>query len=88
MTRQNAIVAPLRLKDVDLNPDVIGQEKIPDVYGPFVSHGTISLVGSVEERPSYNIKRYGASQSLVLESVLSFSDKSETGLKCCCRVWN
>ena len=39
------------VEGIDLNPDVIGQEKIPDVYGPFVSHGTISLVGSVEERP-------------------------------------
>ena len=54
---QNALVAPPRLKDVDLNPDMMGQEKIPDVYGPFVSHGTISLVGSGRET-NYNIKRY------------------------------
>ena len=51
MTHHNGIVAPPRLKDVDLNPNVIGQEKIPYMYGPFVLHGTIFLVGSVEERP-------------------------------------
>ena len=65
---------------VDLNSDVMGQEKIPDVYGPFVSHGTISLVGSVEERPVTILRDTGASQSLVLESVLPYSDKSATGL--------
>ena len=80
-TRQNAIVAPPRLKDVDLNPDVMGQEKILDVCGPFVLHGTISLDGFVEERPVTILRDTGASQSLVLESVLPFSDKSETGLK-------
>ena len=72
MTRQNAIVAPLRSKDVDLNPDVIGQEKIPDVYGPFVSHGTISLVGSVEERPITILRDTGIPVSHTRECLTLF----------------
>ena len=44
MTRQNAIVAPLRSKDVDLNPDVIGQEKIPDVLGLLCCMGQYPLL--------------------------------------------
>ena len=31
--RQNAIVTPPRQKDVDLNHDVMVQEKVPDVSG-------------------------------------------------------
>ena len=80
-TRQNAVVAPPRLKDVDLNPDVMGQEKIPEVYiwAFCVAWDDIPcwLYG---RETSYNIKRYGASQSLVLDSVLPFSDKSDTGI--------
>ena len=78
-TRQNAIVAPSKQKDVDLNHEVMGQEKVPDVYEPFVSQGTVSFVGSGEENPFTILRDTGASQSLVLESVLPFSDQSDTG---------
>ena len=87
MTRQNAIVAPPRLKDVDLNPDVIGQEKIPDVYRPFVSHGTISLVGSVEERPVTILRDTGIPVSRTRVSY-PFQINQRQDLMCCCRVWN
>ena len=78
-TRQNAIVAPSKQKDVDLNHEVMGQEKVPEVYEPFVSQGTVSFVGSGEENPVTRLRDTGASQSLVLESVLPFSDQSDTG---------
>ena len=78
-TRQNAIVAPSKQKDVDLNHEVMGQEKVPEVYEPFVSQGTVSFVGSGEENPVTILRDTGASQSLVLESVLPFSDQSDTG---------
>ena len=49
------------------------------MYEPSVSQRTASFVGSGEENPAiYNIMRYGASQSFVLESILPFSDQSDT----------
>ena len=78
-TRQNAIVAPPKQKDVDWNQAVMGQDKVPDVYEPFVSQGKVSLVGSGEENTVTILRDTGASQSLVLESVLPFSDQSDTG---------
>ena len=80
-TRQNAIVASPRVKDVNSAHAVVGQEKVPDVYEPFVSQGTVSLVGSGEENPVTILRDTGASQSLVLDSVLPFSDQSDTGTK-------
>ena len=80
-TRQNAIVAPPRVKDINSAHAVVGQEKVPDVYEPFVSQGTVSLVGSGEENPVTILRDTGVSQSLVLGSVLPFSDQSDTGTK-------
>ena len=59
---QNALVAPPRLNDVDLNPDVMGQEKIPDVRYPLLA---------LEGRPITILSDTGASQSLVLESEIN-----------------
>ena len=87
-THQNAIVAPSKQKDVDLNHEVMGQEKVPDVYESFVSQGTVSFVGSGEENPVTILRDTGATHSLVLESVLPFQINQTQELMCCYRVWN
>ena len=58
-TRQNAIVAPPKLKYVDLNPDVMGQEKMPDVYGRFCVAWDDIPCWLCRRETIYNIKRYG-----------------------------
>ena len=49
-------------------------------YEPFISQGLLSLVGEEAQAQSIHVLRdTGASQSLLLEGVLSLSDSSYTG---------
>lgn len=48
-------------------------------YGPFITAGVVSLVGSQEKVPVSILRDTGASESFVLQSVLPFSDHSDTG---------
>ena len=54
--------------------------KLPDEYTPFISCGSVSLVGSQVESPITNLLDTGATQSLILEGVLPFSSQSDTAL--------
>lgn len=47
----NAVVASQRQKDANTDHEVMEQEKMPDEYRPFVSQGTVSLMGCVEASP-------------------------------------
>ena len=76
-THQNAIVAPLRLKDVDLN--VMGQIRTRCVWAFCVAWDDIPY-WPCERETSTILRDTGEFQSLILESVLPFSYKSETGL--------
>jgi len=77
ISKTNALVTPQR--PVRKYVDNMSEPEIPFEYEPFVSQGTVSLVGSGEESPVTILRDTGASQSLILESVLLFSDDSATG---------
>ena len=48
-------------------------------YGPFITDGFVSLVGSSEKRPVKILRDTGATETFVVESVLPFSGQSSTG---------
>lgn len=48
-------------------------------YAPFITDGFVSLVGNDEKVPVKILRDTGASETLILESVLSFSESSSTG---------
>ncbi|KAL2089323.1 hypothetical protein ACEWY4_014011 [Coilia grayii] len=50
-------------------------------YGPFITTGYISLLGSSERKPVRMLRDTGASETFVVESALPFSPESSTG-KC------
>ena len=54
-------------------------DKIKSQYAPFTSVGYVSLVGCDEARKVSILRDTGASQSLILDSVLPFGGKSSTG---------
>ncbi|KAL2077768.1 hypothetical protein ACEWY4_027272 [Coilia grayii] len=60
-----------------------GREFVSDCsgggYGPFITAGFVSLGGNGEKVPVKILRDTGASESFVLESVLPFSDHSNTG---------
>ncbi|XP_072180884.1 uncharacterized protein [Diadema setosum] len=55
------------------------QDKIKSQYEPFTSVGYVSLVGCDEARKVIILRDTGASQSLILDSVLPFGQTSSTG---------
>ncbi|XP_072182212.1 uncharacterized protein [Diadema setosum] len=55
------------------------QDKIKSQYEPFTSVGYVSLVGCDEARKVTILRDTGASQSLILDSVLPFGQTSSTG---------
>ena len=55
-------------------------EDFPKEYLPFLSQGSVSLIGSSEEVPTVILRDTSTSQSLVLESVLPFGPQSDTGM--------
>ena len=55
-------------------------EDFPKEYLPFLSQGFVSFVGSSDEVPIVVLRDTGASQSLMLESVLPFGCQSDTGM--------
>ena len=61
-----------RIEPVDL-------EKVKKQYEPFVSVGYVSLSGSDEARKVKVLRDTGASQSLILDSVLPFCENSSVG---------
>lgn len=48
-------------------------------YAPFITDGSVSLVGSDEKIPVKILRDTGASETFILESVLPFSESSSTG---------
>ena len=48
-------------------------------YGPFITDGFISLVGSLDKTPVRILRDTGATETFVVESVLPFSVQSNTG---------
>ena len=57
----------------------VDMDKVQKQYEPFVSVGYVSLPDSDEARKVKVLRDTGASQSLILESALSFCDKSSVG---------
>ena len=53
--------------------------KFMDDYKPFLSKGFVKLFGDGNPQPIQILRDTGASQSLILQSVLPFSDSSSTG---------
>ena len=47
-------------------------------YKPFLSQGFVSIDGSSEAKPVQILRDTSAAQSLLLESVLSFSERTST----------
>ena len=47
-------------------------------YKPFLSQGFVSIDGSSEVKPVQILRDTGAAQSLLLESVLSLSERTST----------
>ena len=58
---------------------LVDMDKVQKQYEPFVSVGYVSLPDSDEARKVKVLRDTGASQSLILESALSFCDKSSVG---------
>ncbi|XP_063963929.1 uncharacterized protein LOC135156194 [Lytechinus pictus] len=73
----NAFVKNLQSSESRIEP--VNLEKVKKQYEPFVSVGYVSLAGSVEARKVKVLRDTGASQSLILESVLPFGEKSCVG---------
>ncbi len=48
-------------------------------YAPFITEGYVSLIGSTEKVPIRILRDTGASESFILESVLPFSQETDTG---------
>jgi len=92
LQRKNQKVEP----DCLIAPNSVGQtESLEDGQGkggsspmgvaesglsPFVSKAFVRLKGNREALPINVLKDTGATQSLILDSVLPFSDKSSTGI--------
>ena len=57
----------------------VDMDKVQKQYEPFVSVGYVSLPDSDEARKVKVLRDTGASQSLILESALSFCEKSSVG---------
>ena len=55
------------------------QADASDSYRPFVTQGYVSLIGSDQKVPLRILRDTGASESFVLQSILPFSQKSDTG---------
>ena len=59
---------------VDTSPDVC-----EDTFTPFITEGFVSIVGDSHLQPIKILRDTGAYQSLILEDVLPFSEKSSIG---------
>ena len=71
----------LQKKNDKLKPDLlVSPVNIPKEYGPFISRGSVSLIDTVSEKPVTILRDTGASQSLILDSVLPFCSQSDTGM--------
>ena len=60
-------------------PDHKVDDDVVNLYAPFLSHGSVSLVGQLATIPIKMLRDTGATQTLILDSVLSFSSESFTG---------
>ena len=74
----------LQKKNDKSKPDLLLSQlsnvNIPEEYGPFISRGSVSLVDTPSEKPVTILRDTGASQSLILDSVLHFCSQSDTGM--------
>ena len=60
-------------------PDHKVDDDVANLYAPFLSHGSVSLVGQSAKIPIKMLCDTGATQTLILDSVLPFSNESFTG---------
>ena len=71
-----------KVNTLDTSEDVINEVK-EDVYGdkfkPFITEGFVSFVGDSHLQPIKILRDTGAIQSLILEGILPFSEKSSVG---------
>ena len=58
---------------------VRSDDSVEDGYKPFVTEGIVSLVDDINSKPIKILRDTGASQSLISEDVLKFSEKSFIG---------
>ena len=54
-------------------------DDVANLYAPFLLHGSVSLVGQLAKIPIKMLRDTGATQTLILDSVLPFSNESFTG---------
>lgn len=59
-------------------PDIVQAMDVSD-YGPFITNGFVSLVGSPQKVPVKILRDTEALESFILESVLPFSQESSVG---------
>ena len=54
-------------------------DDVANLYAPFLSHGSVSLVGQSAKLSIKMLRDTGATQTLILDSILPFSNESFTG---------
>jgi len=57
-------------------------DQVAKSYAPFLSTRSVSLVGQPDDTPITILQDTGATQTLLLENMLLFSEKSFTGDSC------
>ncbi|KAL2091618.1 hypothetical protein ACEWY4_013881 [Coilia grayii] len=58
---------------------VSSAEQVSESYGPFITEGIVSLVGTTHSKKVKILRDTGATETFVVESALPFSDVSSTG---------
>lgn len=77
MATANALIVSSLSQPLSLQSDY--GANFPKEYLPFLSRAFVSFVGSSHEAPIVILRNIGASQSLVVETVLPISYQSDTG---------